>query len=341
MNPASTTLARRLATCAVIATVVATVASACSSGAGNQTASTKDVIKIAVLDDPTRHAALWALENSKVNSGSISVNVSYLSTQSAQVAYQSHQYDVVEASPVAMATAAKRGLVMKILTGGIVDRGATVVYVNAGSSIDSGTQLKGKRIAISSTQGSSSVLLQYVLSKKYAIDSRFTGGEVTYQVAPPDTTPALLKQGRVDAAVELNAPAFQLHQLGGFRVAVNLSQDAQELTGAFPLQTMLVADPATERAKTKALAALVTALRASTDYARAHKDDIASAISTSTRDVRPYLEYWWQTGDLRYGNLTSTDQAGINTAWQMAVAAGQLTAAPTFANVRSSAAPTS
>jgi hypothetical protein len=101
---------------AVAAMVSAAVACSSSSAAGpasnasSDSASGKTTITLAVLDDPTRRAAFWALQNHKVDTGSLTVKITYLSTQSAQVAYQSQLYNVVETSPVAVAVAARRGL---------------------------------------------------------------------------------------------------------------------------------------------------------------------------------------------------------------------------------------
>jgi NitT/TauT family transport system substrate-binding protein len=155
-----------------------------------------------------------------------------------------------------------------VVSAGIADRGATVLYVRSSSDVRNAGELRGKRIAVSSTQGSSTVLLQYVLHKKYGLNSALTGGDVTYVVEPPDTTPELLGQGRVDAAVELNEPAYQLRQAGGFRIADNLTNDARGLVGAYPLQTVLVTYPAVEKSMRPALTELLAAIRASVAYAR-------------------------------------------------------------------------
>src|SRR5262249_30881990 len=148
----------------------------------------------------------------------------------------------------------------------------------------------------------------------------------------------LLAQGRVDAAVELNAPAYQLRQMGGFRIADNLTNDARDLVGAYPLQTVLVTYPAVEKSKGTELNDLLAAMRASVTYARQHEQQVAAAISEGTQNVSGYLAYWWQTSALRYGYLAPADVSGVQAAWTMAVATGQLPNAPTFADVRSAAA---
>jgi len=331
-------LLARAASAAVLASSALCLA-ACGSGA---TADAKNApITIAVLDDPTRHMAFWALEHGKVDLGGVQIKLVYVPTQTAQQAYQSEQYDIVEASPVAVALAATKGLNTRILTAGIQDLDATVVDVSAGSSIRYPQDMRGQTIAISSPTGSSTTELQYVLQKGYGLTSGEQSGDVKLQVTPPDATLGLMKQGAVHAAVELNLPRYLAEHQAGDQPILHVSKTAGEELGAAPVQTVLVTYPSVETSRAGDLAKVVKAMQESTAYADDHKAAVAQAVANGNSGTAAYLTWWWSTSDLRFGSLTSNDVAGISAFWTMAHALGQLSTVPRFNSFRSSAAPSS
>ncbi len=321
-----------LATCATLLTACGPDAAAGSSGS---------TLTVAVLDDPTRHMAFWALEHGKVDLGGLKVKISYVPAQTAQQAYQSRQYSIVEASPVAVAAAATKGLKTKILTAGVQDRDATVVDVPSNSKVTSPSGLKGRTVAISAASGSSTIQLRYVLDKGYGIQAKEQNGQVKLQVNPPDATAQLMKNGSLDAAVNLNLPRYVAEQRDKQRPVLHVSKKATELTGAAPVQTVLVTYPNLEKSRADDLRKLVKAVRESTDYARGHKEQVAKAVAGNSTSNAAYLAWWWTTSDLRYGNLTATDQAGIKSFWTMAHAVDQIGSVPDLTSFRPTAAPNS
>jgi ABC-type nitrate/sulfonate/bicarbonate transport system substrate-binding protein len=323
---------------ALALTACAALLTACGSGATGSGGST---LTVAVLDDPTRHMAFWALENGKVDLGGLKVKVSYVPTQTAQQAYQSRQYNVVETSPVAVALAATKGLDTKILSAGVQDRDATVVDVPSNSEVKAPRDLKGRTIAISAPTGSSTIQLRYVLDKAYGLQAKEQNGQVKLQVTPPDATASLMKNGGLDAAVNLNRPRYIAEHQEHQRPVLHVSKEATELTGAAPVQTVLVTYPSLEKSRADDLGKLVRAVRESTDYARGHKVAVAKAVAGSTTADADYLAWWWAASDLRYGSLTAADQAGIKSFWTMAHGVGQITSVPDFKAFRSTVAPTS
>lgn len=311
---------------------------ACGSGAS---AAKGSPITIAVLDDPTRHMAFWALEHGKVDLGGVKVKVVYVPTQTAQQAYQSRQYDIVETSPVAVPIADTKGLKTKILTAGIQDRDATVVDVPTDSGIRNPEGLRGRTVAISAPTGSSTIELQYVLQKGHGLRSGEQGGDVKLQVTPPDATLSLMKQGALQAAVELNLPRYRAEHQGGSRAVLHVSEEAGKELGAAPVQTVLVTYPNLETSRAGDLAKVVKVLQQSSTYARDHKAAVAQAVANGNTGEAAYLSWWWSTSDLRFGSLTSNDAAGISGFWTMAHTLGRLTTVPRFQSFRSSAAPSS
>jgi ABC-type nitrate/sulfonate/bicarbonate transport system substrate-binding protein len=320
-------------------TACATLLTAC--GPDTATQSGGSTLSVAVLDDPTRHMAFWALEHGKADLGGLKVKVSYVPTQTAQQAYQSRQYDIVEASPVAVAAAATKGLETKILSAGVQDRDATVVDVPSNSKVTAPRDIKGRTVAISAPSGSSTIQLRYVLDKAYGIQGKEQNGQVKLQVTPPDATAQLMKNGGLDAAVNLNRTRYVAEQQEKQRPVLHVSKEATKLTGAAPVQTVLVTYPSLEKSRADDLRKLVQAVRESTDYARSHKAQVAKAVAGSSTADAGYLTWWWATSDLRYGNLTATDQAGIKSLWTMAHDVDQISSVPDLKSFRSTAAPSS
>lgn len=330
---------RAVATGAAALGLSAPLLTAC--GSGGAAAASGSTITVAVLDDPTRHMAFWALENDKVDLGGVKVKLSYVPTQTAQQAYQSRQYSIVETSPVAVALARTKGLETRILSAGVQDRDATVVDVASASDIKDPKGLKGKTVAISAPTGSSTIQLRYVLDKGYTLQAKEQGGDVRLQVTPPDATLSLMKQGALDAAVELNKPRYLAEHDEKQRPVLHVSKEAKELTGAAPVQTVLVTYPNLEKSRADDLRKVVKAMRESTAYARDHKQQVADSVAKGNADDTDYLTWWWSTSDLRYGSLDSEDEAGVKAFWTMANEVGQLPSVPQLGSFRSSAAPAS
>jgi ABC-type nitrate/sulfonate/bicarbonate transport system substrate-binding protein len=318
-----------------LAVAAPTTACALQSDAG----ASGSTITIAVLDDPTRHMAFWALEQGKVALDGVKVKLSYVPTQTAQQAYQSRQYSIVETSPVAVAIAGTRGLDTRVLSAGVQDRDATVVDVPAGSKITNPAGLSGRTVAISAPTGSSTIQLRYVLLKAYGLQAKEQGGAVNLKVTPPDAALTLMKNGGLDAAVNLNRARYLAEQQGGQKPILHVSKKATELTGAAPVQTVLITYPSLEKSRTEDLRKVVNGIRESTDYARANKDAVAKAIARGNSTDATYLTWWWSTSDLRYGSLTANDVAGVKSFWSMAHGVGQLDSVPQFDSFKSSVAP--
>ncbi|MFI8793719.1 ABC transporter substrate-binding protein [Streptomyces sp. NPDC055105] len=328
---------RTVAASAAVLALSAGFLTAC--GPGGTAAAKGSTITIAVLEDPTRHMAFWALENDKVDLGGVQVKVSYVPTQTAQQAYQSKQYSIVETSPVAVALAATKGLQTRILSAGVQDQDATVVDVPSDSAIKSPKDLKGRTVAISAPTGSSTTQLRYVLDKGYGLQAKEQGGHVKLQVTPPDATLSLMKKGALDAAVELNRPRYIAEHDEKQNAVLHVSKEAAELTGAAPVQTVLITYPELEKSRADELRKVVKAMQESTSYARDHKQQVADSVAKGNAADASYLTWWWSTADLRFGSLGSQDEAGVKAFWTMSQSVGHITSVPQMETFRSSAAP--
>lgn len=88
-------------------------------------------VSIAVVDDPLHRAALYALEQGLVESGFVDVSITYLPPSGLADAIVADEYDIVEASPMLVATGASEGLDLLVLSGGIEDLDSTLLFREA------------------------------------------------------------------------------------------------------------------------------------------------------------------------------------------------------------------
>jgi len=86
-------------------------------------------ISLGVLDDTSRRVALYAIEHGIVDSSLIDVTVTYLNRSGLTEAVFARQFDVVEASPVAVPLGAERDLNLIILSGGEQNSDGTLLVV--------------------------------------------------------------------------------------------------------------------------------------------------------------------------------------------------------------------
>ena len=89
----------------------------------------RTTLSIGVLDDPSRRAALYAIEQGIVSSETVDLNVTYLSRSELRDAVSARQFDVVEASPLAVTLGEERDLGFVIVSGGMQDLDGAVLVV--------------------------------------------------------------------------------------------------------------------------------------------------------------------------------------------------------------------
>lgn len=91
----------------------------------------RTTITLALLDDPGRRAALYAIEQGLVTSDLVDIDVTYLTPSALAEAAASRQYDVIEAASLLVPTAAASGLDFVVLSGGLQDLDGTLVFVRS------------------------------------------------------------------------------------------------------------------------------------------------------------------------------------------------------------------
>ena len=91
----------------------------------------RTTLSIGVLDDPSRRAALYAVEQGIVSSDTVDLAVTFLPRSDLMDAVSARQFDVVEANPLAVPLGEARDLGFVILSGGEQDfDGVALVVLN-------------------------------------------------------------------------------------------------------------------------------------------------------------------------------------------------------------------
>ena len=86
-------------------------------------------ISLAVLDDASRRAALYAIEQGIVGSDFVDLSITYLAPSDMADAASARQFDVVEATPLAVPLGIERELEFVIVSGGVQDIDGTLLVV--------------------------------------------------------------------------------------------------------------------------------------------------------------------------------------------------------------------
>lgn len=89
----------------------------------------RTTISLGVLDDTSRRAALYAIEQGIVDSETIDLSITYLPRSQLTDAVSARQFDVIEASPLAVPLGVERDLEFVILSGGMQNVDGTLLVV--------------------------------------------------------------------------------------------------------------------------------------------------------------------------------------------------------------------
>ena len=89
----------------------------------------RTTVSIALLDHPSRRAALYAIEQGIITSDSVDLDITYLPQSALAEAAAAGLYDVIETSPLAVALGAERDLELVILSGALQDQDGTLLFV--------------------------------------------------------------------------------------------------------------------------------------------------------------------------------------------------------------------
>jgi hypothetical protein len=100
------------------------------AGAGTVTPNIgRTTVSLAVLDDPARRSALYAIERGVVRSGTVDISLTYLPLTALAEAASARQFDAVEVEPLAVPLTSGSRLGLVVLSGGVVDLDGVLLFV--------------------------------------------------------------------------------------------------------------------------------------------------------------------------------------------------------------------
>jgi hypothetical protein len=323
----------RFGACVVGLALLGAAAAACSAAGGGggdvaTPAGGRVTVTIALVDDAARRAAAYAIEQGIEPSDTVDLAVSYLPPSALDAATSAGQYDIVEASPLALVAPGANDLGLRLLSLGELDSDGTLLFTRTGSDFTSGAALDGESVGIASTTGVPTLEARYVLRERYGLNADAEGGDVTLREAPSESQVALLRSGELAAAIPPATATFAWVEDAQYRVANHLAQEYAELTGSQAVQTALVVKGDLVNEQPAALLEVARLLAASSAYERANRDQVTAAVTGGDDIAAAQLRWWWQTHELRFGSLGEDDLRAIGAVWSAARDLGDIDSFP-------------
>lgn len=273
----------------LIATVAAVML--CTS-AGVQA---KDKITFATYLEPAHMSAFWPLIAGKVKSDLVDVEVKNLPIAVAGQAMATRQYDIFEIGALSIEEAAERGLDLKLVGTGLRYKGNPAgfgVWVAANSPYKTVADLKGKKVGSYGFKSSVFAWQRIALKDKYHVNVELNGGDFQFVQLPAPNLPAALQTGRIDAATFSHLQSYEARHNKDFRQIVHSGKDIMEIAGVPIVTAVLVAYPDKLAAQPKAYQEALRLLKASSEYAKAHPDEVYSAVAKETKVPQDFFVDW-------------------------------------------------
>lgn len=314
---------------------LALLAAACGGDEERTAVSDGDrtTVSLAVLDDPSRHAALYAIEQAIVTSDTVDLDVTYLPLSTIIEVAAAKQYNIIEATPLAVPRAAAGGFDFVILSAALQNLDGTYLFVDADAGVQAPGDLRGKTIAVASLGGTFTLETRYLLQEAYGLDTSLEGGDVTIIQAPAEQLATLLGNGDVDAVVLVHLGAFRLLADEEFRMLIRVTDEVRGLTGAPVMNSVLVTYPDVAAEKAGALGEVNRLLAASVAYFKANQDDVIEAVAAEQEVDPEFLRWWWERQDMLLGDLSTEMQERLLAVWEAAKAIGDIEGYPELAAV--------
>lgn len=290
-------------------------------------------LTLAYADDPSRNALVWAIQNGKVTSATVDLRISFLPVAQIIPAANAKQYDVIEATPLAVPRTAGAEPGFLILALGLVNLNGTQLVTGRTSAIRTPADLAGKTIAVPSLGGTFVQETRYVLSTRHKLDVDLKTGSVKFAETPPEAVPQLLKDGKLDAAVTTQLGLYRLKDSPDHRVLSEIAADFRSLTGQPSLSSVVVTYRDRAASNAAALAEVQRMLRESREYLRRNQADVIRAVAQEKKVDEAYLGWFFTAYDLGGGPLSSEDLARITATWEAAKALGDVKTLPSVADV--------
>lgn len=293
-----------------------------------------ETITIASLTDPGYEAVLWALQNGRVGDPSIVVKVDEMPIPALIQAAMTQQYNILPLGVLSVPQMAESGIGVKVLATLLryhPDGHADDIWVLADSPIKTVKDLKGKTIAVPSTEAQNVVSLRAIMSERYGMNAASTGGDMKFAEMPATQFEAALTSKRVDAAVFSNVQAYAAGKKAAYRSVLQGSKELEAMYGG-PMPSIMWGAYSEDVAKREpAYIAVTKLLRASAQYVASNQDEVFAAVAPKFKMDVADLKVWFNT----YGEMPSAlgpmDEAIMMKAWRSGAALGAVQKAPASA----------
>lgn len=309
---------------AAIATILMSAA-ACGGTAESRAEGDCSDFKVAVSDDDVRRAALYAIENDKVDTDAFpNLDLSYLTFPALIQATGTDQFDVIESSLTGVPLARAKGVDLKIValsSGRTADAdtaGASGIYVRDNSDVSEPGELKGKKIGVTSFGSSSTTVTRILLHEKFGLDTALQGGDVRFVELDPAQLATSLQRGQIDAVSDFSMTAWRLGNDSSYRRIMTSDPAWRELTDHNPVFAAYQALASQVKDNPTCYAKFQTMLSSSVDYAQTHIDELAATISKETKVPAEYITFQWGGAFDYIGGLDTEWTEAAQVMWDQA-----------------------
>ncbi|HET8569370.1 MAG TPA: hypothetical protein VFM93_10340 [Candidatus Limnocylindria bacterium] len=310
--------------------ILVTLASCAGPGGGAAPTGSpaRESLTLAYADDPSRVMLLWGITSGKVTSPFLDLKVSFLPVAQIIPAANTKQYDVIEATPLAIPRTLGAEPGFQIVSNGLVNVGGTRLVTGAASAIRTAADLKGKTVGVPSLGGTFVLETRFVLAKKYGLDPTLPSGDVRFSETPPEAVPQLLRENKLDAAVLTQLGIYRVKDSADFRTLSDVIPEMRAITGRLSVSSILVTYRDRAQAKARAIAELQRMLAASRDHLYADRAQVVKAVAAEKKVEEAYLTWFFDHYQLAGGALSAEDRAQIAAAWEVAKALGDIKDVP-------------
>ena len=192
--------------------------------------------------------------------------------------------------------------------------------------------LKGKTIAVTTTEAQNVISIRWVISEQFGMNADTVGGDFKWVEMPHSQFEAALQSGRVDAVAFSNVSSYTLTKGGAYRSVLHGSKELEQMLGGpMPSLFMLGYDPDLNKHPDTYVAALKL-LKTSAAYVLTHQDEVFSAVAPKFKMTKQDVQTWFTTFAQMPLALGPTDKMVMVKAWALGAKYGMLKKAPTSAD---------
>ncbi|MBM3601336.1 MAG: ABC transporter substrate-binding protein [Alphaproteobacteria bacterium] len=301
-----------------------------------QPADAKTKLTFAYVADPTHELYFHAIRSGRVTSDLIDLEITTISIPALTQAMLGRQYDIIQASVVAVPRAVAQGLNVKILHTAIgrLSPGPTLdLWVKKDSPAKSIHDLKGKQIGVFGLGSTALALMRVALAKQYGFNSALQGGDFQFVELPTTAIPGALASDRIAAGALLYAQVFEAERTGDFRSVWSAAPDLLRLSGARMVLPVIVGFTERVEANPALYREFNRVVTASVRDAAANKMEWSQMVGQKNNVPPEYLRKILDSVSDFKTPVEEADVKAIDYFWTAAVSIGLLPSAPPVQSV--------